>query len=583
MFKTQLKTFTKNKAWPPHSVTDDTQQPRTRHSTKQQSYPTANKMAEAGFVFLPTLNEPDRAKCPYCQHCVINLSGTSNPWAQHQRANPECPFVIRYRATLPAKRSSLPQKRNIPTGASTTTSKKSRRATTNSNPTDNATDTVGDHDGNNGTDDNTNDVGQLSRFDDSIWDIAKAQLDYKQHPDLATANPQRPSNAKPLVTYERKKPKRPSKVLPPELTKPTTSTNGQQSKEPANSSRTKKHSTSTRPSQQKQTTSAVSAANQQKEADETPTQVLARLQKQTTRVISSKDKGKGRASDFTAALTPTPAPSTTESRSRHSLRLSTDKKETTGKSSSAARSSKLASTSSSSTATVPATTSHSAALTTNEPTSRLQQQSNGFLCSTPSHRQSVLNSSTPLPHSTPIHSRIDHGKDLMALTLSPIRGTGNMTATTNVHGNYLGGVFGNLETPMTTNSRTGQQNGDDISYQIEQRFRAKRRLGSPTKSTPSQQRRNETELERAATKTAPDAYYGGTPLLDFDSDEETMGTINNYGANLTEEQLSMTVEGFIQSLVERKVVDVKQHGEQLIKNIQQEVADTKKSILANHL
>ncbi|ORZ23053.1 hypothetical protein BCR42DRAFT_487083 [Absidia repens] len=584
MLKTRLKTFTKNKAWPPHLVTDNTQQLQTRHSTKQRSYPTANKMAEAGFVFLPTLNEPDRAKCPYCQHCVVNLSATSNPWIQHQRANSGCPFVTRYRVTLPSKRSSLPQKRSTPAEASTTTSKRSRRATTNPNLRDNTPETVDDHDRNAETDNDINDIGQLSRFDDSIWDIAKAQLEYKQLPDLATGNQQRPSNAKPLVTYERKKHKRSSKVLPPELTKPTISTNAQQSKDSANSSRTKKHAISARSSQQKQTTGAASTANQQKETDETPAEVLAKLQKQPTKSTSSKDKGKGRASDFTATLAP--APSTTENLGRHSFRLSTDNKKTTGKSSSAAKSSELASTSSTSASTVKvsATASHSAPFTTNKPTITQQQQSNGVLCSTPSHRRSNLNSSTPLPHSTPIHSRIDHGKDLMALTLSPIRGTGNMTATANVNVNHLGGVFGNLETPMTTNYRTGQQNDDDIGYQIEQRFRAKRRLGSPSKSTPLQQQRNENGLAAAATKKASDTYYGGTPLLDFDDlDEETVGTINNYGANLTQEQLAMTVEGFIQNLVERKVTDVKKHGEQLIKNIQQEVADTKKSILANHL
>lgn len=155
-----------------------------------------------------------------------------------------------------------------------------------------------------------------------------------------------------------------------------------------------------------------------------------------------------------------------------------------------------------------------------------------------------------LPHSTPKNSRIDHGYDLMALTLSPIRSTGPA-----LNRNGIGNAFGNLDTPMRSHINTNDD--EDVSKQIEWRFKKGRAGSSSSRQLPS------------------------TPLLDFD-DDDNEGPGLGITTMLSEQELAMTVEQYLHAMMEHKVAHVEQQGAAMIKAIRDEVEHTKKSILLPH-
>ncbi|KAI8089572.1 uncharacterized protein BX664DRAFT_386039 [Halteromyces radiatus] len=553
MTNARLKTFTKHKAWPPVD-SNQKQMQQTRISSRQRSYPPASKMAEAGFIFLPTETDPSRVKCPYCHSCLDNLTAASNPWTLHQRMKPDCIHVTR-RLSQSKKQSSSQKQISTPRNKNNKRSLASTTTTTASSTKENQTPAMETDNVNTEGNDDGDDEGLKSRFDDSIWDIAKAHLNHNQ-PDLSVKR-QRTSNTKLVVTYSRKERKKPTRVLPPELTKSkeitrvtssTTSTMASKGTLRHGTTSTYTTPSSTALSTTTSLTSGIPSVSQQSE--ETPAQVLARLQKRPNISINSKDKGKGRATESLPSVS-IGTSSTMTKLGRNSLRLSTTKRSSSEKRASSSSTPTKLSTSMSS-PSVSSASSKTAITTsigtTNFMTSEPKNSSSSFL---PNF------ASSPLPHSTPIHSRIDHGNDLMALTLSPIRPTETTTSTT------VKGVFGNLDTPVTTKGRTETSTSYDISQAIEHRFRAKRRAKS----------NGQDWKENNGMIPAPTA-----PLLDFDSDDDDDDEEELF---LTNDELAMTVEEYIQALVERKVALVVQQGEQMIKDIEKEVANTKLSILAN--
>ncbi|KAI8343573.1 hypothetical protein BC941DRAFT_448345 [Chlamydoabsidia padenii] len=166
MLKARLKTFTKNTTWPPLDITSNTQRRRTtRSSSRQKVIPSAEKMAEAGFIFTPTLDCPDRVKCPYCQYHLGDLQNTINPWLLHEQSNPSCLFVTRRRSNMRLKSSLVLQKRGLipeissrrrsATNASTKTTPKTQDGSVNSTEKGNSC-----HGGGNGGNPATQDVNK---------------------------------------------------------------------------------------------------------------------------------------------------------------------------------------------------------------------------------------------------------------------------------------------------------------------------------------------------------------------------------------------------------------------------------------
>lgn len=52
-----------------------------------------NQMAQAGFYHQPSVSGDDRAMCFTCNVCLVCWEKTDEPWSEHERHSPACPFV----------------------------------------------------------------------------------------------------------------------------------------------------------------------------------------------------------------------------------------------------------------------------------------------------------------------------------------------------------------------------------------------------------------------------------------------------------------------------------------------------------
>lgn len=50
-------------------------------------------MAEAGFIFIGTKDEPDGVKCFFCSKCLDGWDETDDPWLEHLKHAPQCRFA----------------------------------------------------------------------------------------------------------------------------------------------------------------------------------------------------------------------------------------------------------------------------------------------------------------------------------------------------------------------------------------------------------------------------------------------------------------------------------------------------------
>lgn len=50
-------------------------------------------MAQAGFYHQPNAAGDDRAMCFTCNVCLVCWEPTDEPWSEHERHSPVCPFV----------------------------------------------------------------------------------------------------------------------------------------------------------------------------------------------------------------------------------------------------------------------------------------------------------------------------------------------------------------------------------------------------------------------------------------------------------------------------------------------------------
>ncbi|WWC59525.1 uncharacterized protein I303_102081 [Kwoniella dejecticola CBS 10117] len=98
------------------------------HKQKSGWLPTVKNLAQAGFVYTPSIDSKDSVMCPYCEYAVEGWEATDDPWQIHQNKVPDCHF---FRAELegggpsqekPAKSTAKGKKSEV--------SKRSKRATT---------------------------------------------------------------------------------------------------------------------------------------------------------------------------------------------------------------------------------------------------------------------------------------------------------------------------------------------------------------------------------------------------------------------------------------------------------------------
>ncbi|XP_078714316.1 dual E2 ubiquitin-conjugating enzyme/E3 ubiquitin-protein ligase BIRC6 isoform X2 [Lampetra fluviatilis] len=73
-------------------------------------------MAQAGFYHQPTSNGDDRAMCFTCSVCLVSWEPTDEPWSEHERHSPNCPYVkgehtqnVPIAVTLATAPSQVPQ------------------------------------------------------------------------------------------------------------------------------------------------------------------------------------------------------------------------------------------------------------------------------------------------------------------------------------------------------------------------------------------------------------------------------------------------------------------------------------------
>ncbi|GAA5808286.1 hypothetical protein MFLAVUS_001676 [Mucor flavus] len=78
MRTTRLATFNCNKYWPPKKGTE--------------KYPTAAKLASAGFYFSPTSDLPSRVKCAYCGKSVTVKPNDTDLLNKHKNLSTDCAF-----------------------------------------------------------------------------------------------------------------------------------------------------------------------------------------------------------------------------------------------------------------------------------------------------------------------------------------------------------------------------------------------------------------------------------------------------------------------------------------------------------
>ncbi|KAJ8972432.1 hypothetical protein NQ314_000188 [Rhamnusium bicolor] len=53
----------------------------------------ADKMAEAGFIFIGNKHDPDAVKCFFCNKSLDGWDSTDDPWEEHLKHAPKCSYA----------------------------------------------------------------------------------------------------------------------------------------------------------------------------------------------------------------------------------------------------------------------------------------------------------------------------------------------------------------------------------------------------------------------------------------------------------------------------------------------------------
>ncbi|KAL0137251.1 hypothetical protein V8B55DRAFT_1526727 [Mucor lusitanicus] len=80
MKSARLATFNHHHYWPPNK------------SLKSRRFQVASKLSDAGFYFTPTLESTARIKCPYCKATIMEPDKTIDALVLHKQLNDTCPF-----------------------------------------------------------------------------------------------------------------------------------------------------------------------------------------------------------------------------------------------------------------------------------------------------------------------------------------------------------------------------------------------------------------------------------------------------------------------------------------------------------
>ncbi|KAG0016995.1 hypothetical protein BGZ82_000885 [Podila clonocystis] len=82
------------------------------HEHEKGWFGTSKRMANAGFVFAPTDDNPDNCQCPYCNIALDGWEAWDDPIHEHQRRTPGCPFFAT-RLEAPTKASSAKSRKRV--------------------------------------------------------------------------------------------------------------------------------------------------------------------------------------------------------------------------------------------------------------------------------------------------------------------------------------------------------------------------------------------------------------------------------------------------------------------------------------
>lgn len=82
------------------------------HEHEKGWFGTSKRMANAGFIFAPTDDNPDNCQCPYCNIALDGWEAWDDPVHEHQRRTPTCPFFAT-RLEAPTKASSAKSRKRV--------------------------------------------------------------------------------------------------------------------------------------------------------------------------------------------------------------------------------------------------------------------------------------------------------------------------------------------------------------------------------------------------------------------------------------------------------------------------------------
>ncbi|ORX43075.1 hypothetical protein DM01DRAFT_1340852 [Hesseltinella vesiculosa] len=587
MMRARLATFNKDNAW----------ETKTKSRPSPANLKAIQLIVDAGFIFLPTITSRTRMFCPYC-HLTIEkyyAGKRGDIISIHRQRRPNCPFVARHtRVENETEQLINPSKRATTETRSSTGSQQKRRRTQSQRQTS-TPEPPQDLDNDQ---ENQQDLDQKSKFDSDVWDFAKQKL-VERKPALATllsrpgTDTSRSSSASTdhhvLVSYgsEKKKYHRHAFSTPMPPTARRSNPSNMLLSEHLNISKHRRPADFARPTIASQSKGHTSSQPTTRGSSYSQARDTSRAQ---------RDKGKAPATEELPHPVPTTLPRT-RSYQQDSLKTADGMQPPPGRSSEPVR-------------------------TTNGHTS--QQPS----FSPPMSARHIPMQSTPVnnrfgpPQSffsslaaSPIRSRADPFMSGQSSRASDPRAT--LSTNKPVPSRYPSrSMFsGNLDTPMLQRTTSVLYTGD-VAKDIENQFMANRRrppspsqqprssINPDAQSSSVKKPKRPSESPESATYSEPDdeprkplpkqpepplvlpLRDKGGPTAEAPAaaaaptQTPPFGQFWDWSKPLTEEELNMTVEEFIEHMAETKTEQIKTQGQAAIAEVCKHVVATRHSLLS---
>ncbi|KAF7721698.1 hypothetical protein EC973_004287 [Apophysomyces ossiformis] len=534
MRNARLMTFTKKRSWP-----------------RGRSLITASKLADAGFYYSPTVDTDDRASCIYC-HCTMRGSDrTTRPLARHQEMQPDCLFFKKrkVRGSLPSEHAvvadtddsedwaTASSEVHSEAGSSHRKSEGSVPLTRQSARLQSKMETSRkrkfideeQNDEGHGQDQETSVINEeqgiavgKSPFDDSIWDIDKAFE--KQEKNSVEDKRRR------MFTYSKRQRKKTASILPDDLT------NGIENQE--------SHPVASQGSYISKIVidNSASTTPNDKERDQSK-QAQAKL---------SRDKGKGKEitpvqpTKKVLSLSKTKTVQTKETGGRSYLEAGPS--EPRRKPSSLAESSRPAS-------ERPLSLEEA---TKNKMDETGEKSSINHTGQGPSKASASAHPTTQDRLEFP-YMDDDLDDDLASFNVSPIRPEGE--AIVRWSGFPAGGIL--HSTPITSTERRTKTGFIFPETGPAELLRRRSPPKSPTRSYQEKRQFSAPEKSNNLMKSSTPEENEGKPM------------------RLTKDQLKMTVEEYLRSLVDKEIEAVKKRGEEQIEEIENYVKQIRQELLSS--